>query len=239
MQKVLGYTRVSTHQQENSGLSLEYQESKIRFYCNVNKLNLVSVISDIKSGSNLDREGISEVINVIKKDKSIKGLVTLNIDRLTRSSTDYDLLQRLIFNNKLGVSLHLIEDNPAGLSTFDRVKMSEVEISIIKDRTRKALAVKKAKGEPMGRAPYGYKYENKKLVKHIAEQAIIERMKNLRALGHKLYDIQEILHKEGLYSRGLKGGEKFTTSLIHKLTKGIKKGSNTTHQQNKQLELGF
>ena len=46
MSKVIGYIRVSTASQAESGLGLADQESKIRDYCKVYDLDLVDLIVD-------------------------------------------------------------------------------------------------------------------------------------------------------------------------------------------------
>ena len=241
MMKVLGYTRVSTKQQGASGLSLEYQEAKIRCYCSINNLDLIDIISDVKGASDLHRNGIHQIFKAVKEDSSIKAIVVLSIDRLTRSTEDYKLLEQFIFNDDLGVTLHLVEGASLALSMLDRLKASEIEVGVIKDRTKKALAVKRAKGEPVGRAPYGYKYKDKELIENADEQAVVNKIKQFRAYGYTLEEIIEKLYECKIYTRGAYDA-KFSLALIHKLTKGIKRGSKKEPPQNTkdgQMELDF
>ena len=48
--KVIGYIRVSTDGQEQSGLGLEDQEAKVRAYCSLYDLELVAIHRDAASG---------------------------------------------------------------------------------------------------------------------------------------------------------------------------------------------
>ena len=45
-QRVYGYIRVSTREQEISGLSVEAQYEKIKAYCTLNDLELIEVVKD-------------------------------------------------------------------------------------------------------------------------------------------------------------------------------------------------
>ena len=57
--QVIGYTRVSTDEQADKGLSLGAQRAKIEAYCQLYDLELVAVIEDAGlSGKTLKREGL-------------------------------------------------------------------------------------------------------------------------------------------------------------------------------------
>ena len=97
---------------------------------------------------------------------------------------------------------------------------SEFELDTLKERTKAGLRAKKDKGEPLGRASYGYEYQDKKLVKVDTEQKIIARMKRLKKSGMTLVEIREKLYQEKKWSRT---GRKFTLSLISELVRGVKR----------------
>lgn len=69
MKKAIGYVRVSTSEQALEGISLDNQKAKIQAYCGLNDLELVSIIEDPgKSGKNLNRQGIQELVNKVNTD---------------------------------------------------------------------------------------------------------------------------------------------------------------------------
>ena len=93
----IGYARVSTPKQAQTGESLGVQESKIRLYCKAQGYTLFNdkVYAEPYSGANLLRPAYQEILEVIKKNyrtaNKIKYLVFWDFDRLTRGgSSDYD-----------------------------------------------------------------------------------------------------------------------------------------------------
>lgn len=218
------YIRVSTELQGNEGHSLDYQLAKAKAYCELHNLSpdTATVFKDIKSGTNLNRPQLQKLI--ANKDK-FDHLVILKIDRLTRSGRDFYILKDELIKDG-GLTLHSVEDHintssPMGKMMINMLlTFSEFEIDTLKARTVSALSAKKSKGEPMGRAPYGYEYMDKKLVKCASEQKIIARMKRLKKTGMTLAQIQAKLVAENKLSRK---GQHFTIPMIHKLTGNTKK----------------
>ena len=80
---------------------------------------------------------------------------------------------------------------------------AEYERALIRSRTRAALAVKKARGEFCGgQAPYGYRLApSGELVPDVAELAVIEQVRALRAAGLSLRGIVAELARVGIVSR--------------------------------------
>src|ERR1035437_2165498 len=75
MKKAVGYIRVSTSEQALEGISLDNQKAKIKAYCQLNDIELVSIIEDAgKSGKNMHREGIQELLPIIRS-KSVDTLI--------------------------------------------------------------------------------------------------------------------------------------------------------------------
>ncbi|GAI82131.1 unnamed protein product, partial [marine sediment metagenome] len=101
MKKAVGYCRVSTEEQARGGISLDVQKDKIRQYAELHSLDLLKVIMDEKSGKDLDREGIQEVLSLCN-DKSIDHIIIYKMDRLTRNVFDLLYLVRKVFEpNKI------------------------------------------------------------------------------------------------------------------------------------------
>ena len=68
---------------------------------------------------------------------------------------------------------------------------AEMERNLTRERTRSALAVKKANGERVGAIPYGYDLapDGYTLVPNEAEQAVIREIRAMRAGGMQLQRI--------------------------------------------------
>lgn len=202
MKKAVGYIRVSTQEQAKEGISLDAQEAKIRQYAELFDLGEVEIISDEgKSGKDLKRKGIQEVISLVK-EKKIEHLVVYKLDRLTR-----DLLDQLTLIKTFeaaGVKFHSLTEridtskaigqlflNVVGaINQFIRDQIAEVTID--------ALQFKKQNGEPLGPPALGFKAKDKKRVEDPEELEIVEYVKTLRRkrLSHR--DIAKQLNEEGI-----------------------------------------
>jgi DNA invertase Pin-like site-specific DNA recombinase len=81
--------------------------------------------------------------------------------------------------------------------------MAQYERALIRQRTKAALAVKKAKGERTGTIPYGYQLaaDGKTLVESAAEQAVCTRIRALREQGYSMQRIAVTLNADGLLTR--------------------------------------
>ena len=84
----IGYIRVSTRDQADSGASLESQRVKIEAYAVLHDLELVEVIEDAgHSAKSLDRPGMTNLLRLIRGRK-IGVVIVAKLDRITRSVRD-------------------------------------------------------------------------------------------------------------------------------------------------------
>ena len=108
--RAIGYTRVSTDEQSQQGVSLSNQAQKIQAYCVAKDWELAAVIRDEGcSGKDLNRPGIQEIIKGCRK-RAFDVVVTMKLDRLTRSVKDLGYLVEDVFN-KHGVAFSSLQDN--------------------------------------------------------------------------------------------------------------------------------
>jgi DNA invertase Pin-like site-specific DNA recombinase len=221
--KTIGYIRVSTDEQAKNGLSLPNQEEKIKAYTQLNNLPLDSIyIDDGETGSNLDREGIQEIMH-LSKEKAIKHIITCKLDRLTRNTRDLLMLVDDIFT-KNGVELHSIQEKidtstPQGKFCLTIMgAMAQMERDLISERTKEVLQFKKSKGQRTGNIPYGKKLARDRitLIDNISEEAVISSIKNLRATGLSLQQIANTTNSNGYRTRT--GGE-FRKEYVHRILK--------------------
>ena len=184
----IGYLRVSTAGQYESGLSIEAQRSRIEAMATISEYSLARIIEDkAASGKSLHRPGMIELLELVDSG-AMDALVCAKLDRVSRSVVDLaNLLDRLRTSPRkdggIGVSLvsaaeQLDTGSPAGrlcLTVLSAIAQWERES--ISERTVQALAVLKSRGMATGTPPYGYmKLEDGRLVRNEAEQAILDEI---------------------------------------------------------------
>lgn len=224
-QKFLGYVRVSTSDQGDSGLSLQAQESAIRMYADLYKLEVVAIFSDTASAKTLNRPGIQEVIDLLKSDSDIQGVIIHKLDRLSRSLLDFNHLINTIFTTKQLISIENQIDtrSAAGRLCLNiLMTIAQWEREAISERTKAALNQKKAKGQKLGKPPYGYQIIDGQLIPKPEEQEIIKFIRSRRRYKDSLAVIVDKLNAMGARSPGGTGWNKATVANI------LKRKSNFT-----------
>lgn len=92
MIKAVGYVRVSTDEQRDSGHSLGSQTEKLKAYAALYEIELVEIIEDGgESAKTLKRPGLQRALGLLKDGKA-DGLLIAKLDRLTRSVSDWQTL---------------------------------------------------------------------------------------------------------------------------------------------------
>jgi DNA invertase Pin-like site-specific DNA recombinase len=153
--QVLGYVRVSTEEQTTSGAGLTAQRSAITAECEHRGWQLVEIIEDAGySAKNLKRPGVQVALEQLQQHQA-DGLVVAKLDRLSRSMLDFTSIMAQA--SKQGWALVALDcavdtTTPAGeamanvLATF-----AQFERRLIGQRTKEALAAKRAAGVRLGR----------------------------------------------------------------------------------------
>ena len=188
VRRALGYLRVSTSEQADSGLSLEAQERRIRAYCVANDMELVELHSDVASGGNMDRPELQRALAALKAGEA-DVLVILRLDRLSRSTRDTLALADRC--QKEGWALASLSEKLDTYSPSGRLvltvlaSMAQFEREQTAERTRQALHQKRGRNELVGAVPYGYRLAENgiKLVEVAKEQRVLTRMRRLRRRG--------------------------------------------------------
>lgn len=150
MKKYSVYIRVSTQKQGRSGLGLESQQKICEDFIRANDGEKVEQFMDVESGTHRDRKGLLNAIDFCKQNGC--ALVIAKLDRLAR---DVEFCFKVI---NTGIEIHFCDMpqiNTLLLGVFASVAQYERELT--SDRTKKALAVKKAKGCKLGGASDKYK----------------------------------------------------------------------------------
>ena len=219
--RVVGYVRVSTESQAESGLSVEAQTQKLISYCDLYDLKLVKIITDAGySAKNLKRPGIEELYRLVA-DGEVDGVVVSKLDRLTRSMRDLHMLLEGLFNT---IDLHSVSEKVDTNSASGRLvlnvlmSVAEWEREAISERTKVALKVKSDRGDPLGRAPYGKRWEEGALVDNPEELEVIKQIHELRAQGFSYRAIQHELKSRGVKNRF--GRVAWGLNVLQQLTRG-------------------
>jgi DNA invertase Pin-like site-specific DNA recombinase len=187
--RVLGYVRVSTEEQSDSGAGLEAQRRAIEAECLRRGWQLLEVVEDAGfSAKDLKRPGIQEALRVLEEGDA-RGLVAAKLDRLSRSMIDFTALMATA--QKQGWALVALDcavdtTTPAGeamanvLATF-----AQFERRLISQRTREALAVKKSQGVRLGRPT-------------TMPKKVVNRIRRERAAGKTFAEIADRLNADGV-----------------------------------------
>jgi DNA invertase Pin-like site-specific DNA recombinase len=205
MNDAIGYVRVSSEEQADSGLGLEAQRQRITAYCQMKGLHLAENFEDpaISAGKPLaSRPAGSRLLAAAKKSKAV--VVVAKLDRLFRSVADAaNVIDEF---DKRGIQLVAIAENFDMTSPYGRAMaqmasvFAELERAMIRERTRSAMSVKRSRGERIsGHAPYGWDFgRGGLLVENASEQKIIARMRCMQAEGMSFRGIAVRLDEEGI-----------------------------------------
>lgn len=209
--RAVAYLRVSTDKQAEKGTSLVAQREHIEAYAKLYDLEIVDWVEDGgESAKSLRRPGLKRVLAMLDAG-SADALVVAKLDRLTRSVRDLaDLMDRYFGGGRYGL-LSVGEQVDTRTATGRMVlnvitTISQWERERIGERVSDMHKVKAARGERVGKPPYGYKVaaDGRSLVEHRDEQRTVKRIAKLRKQGLSYQRIAQTLDEEGRPSRGSK-----------------------------------
>lgn len=221
--KVLGYARVSTNDQVD-GVSLEFQETAIRQYCQAQGWILTEMFVDVGSGA--DTENRPEYRRLLKSIKKADAVAAHKVDRLGRNAKE--VLTLLDYLKALNKPLRVVEcpvDPNTAIGRFVVTLMAavaELERILIIERTSMGRNAKAQKGSyAYGAPPFGWRVHEGELIESPSEQAIIKLIQGWRKLKWSLREIADKLTKDGYKT---KRGGRWHASIVSKILKG--KGKN-------------
>jgi DNA invertase Pin-like site-specific DNA recombinase len=187
--RALGYIRVSSQEQADSRAGLEAQRRAIVAEAKRRGWDLVAVVEDAGyTAKDLRRPGIQEALRVLATGEAT-ALVVSKLDRVSRSLIDVTgLMAKAQRQGWALVALDCMVDtsSPSGeamahlMATF-----AQFERRIISQRTKDALAVKRASGVRLGRPPS-------------LPPAVGRRIVRERSAGRTLAAIADRLNRDGI-----------------------------------------
>ena len=200
------YMRVSTEDQAREGFSLPEQKERLEAFCKFKGYEIIDYYQDAgisaKTGNyRPEFERLKEDI----KSKKINTIVSLKLDRITRSIYDWENLITFLDENDayLDCANDEINTTSANGKMISRLLMSvsQNEIERTSERTKIGMAGAIKQGHIPNVAPLGYKHENKKLVIDYATKDIVVRIFDLYYEGNSYQTISNIFNKEKVLGR--------------------------------------
>lgn len=152
---VVGYVRVSTAEQSDSGLGLAAQRQAIGSEADRRGWTVIAIFEDAGvSGKSLNRAGMTAALEAVESGRA-GAIVAAKLDRLSRSLADFaGLMQRAQSHRWNLVALDLgidLSTAPGEFLASVMAAAAQWERRIIGQRTKDALAVKRSQGVRLGR----------------------------------------------------------------------------------------
>jgi DNA invertase Pin-like site-specific DNA recombinase len=205
MRTAIGYIRVSSEEQADSGLGLESQRQRIRAYCEMKGLQLTTIFEDagVSGGKALaTRPAGARLLADAKKNKPV--LIVAKFDRLFRSVAD--AAQTIAEFDKKGIELVAIVEGFDMTSAYGRAMaqmasvFAELERAMIRERTKAAMNVKRGRNERMShKVPFGWDEGGDGILeRNEKEQRAIGWMRQLKREGKSLRQIASLLNERGV-----------------------------------------
>lgn len=213
MTTMIGYLRVSTEEQANSGLGLEAQRETIQDYADRHGWDIVWYEDAGKSAKSLDRPALQSALSRLHpKKRDVAGLVVAKLDRLSRSVPDFAGVLELARARRwslVAIDLGVDTSTPTGeLIANVMMSVAQWERRIIGERTSAAMQVAKRQGRHMGRTATPL------------PATTTERLLTLHAEGLSVARIADRLNAEGITTAlGSQWYVSTVTTALNRLTK--------------------
>lgn len=220
MKKAIGYIRVSTEGQAGpDAYGKEVQREYILKYAQKNNYDIVEWKEDHVSGAKSDRPAWNDILYGEVSNPPVEAVIAFKNDRISREILDYFYFTFIL--EKKGIKLISTQEDFGAMGDFAPCYLAitqyiaEKERQTILMRTTGGRAAKaKSGGYAGGKAPYGYRSENKQLVVDENEAAVVRRIFDLRAQGCTMRDIERKLASDGVTSRS---GGRISTPTIQSI----------------------
>ncbi len=195
------YMRVSTEDQAREGFSLPEQKERLEAYCKFKDYEIVDYYED--AGISAKTGNYRPEFERLKEDikaKKINTVISLKLDRFTRSIYDWEEFITFLEENDayIGCVNDDINTTTANGKMVSRllVSVSQNEIERTSERTKIGLAGAIKQGHIPHIAPLGYKHENKTLVIDYSTKDVAYRIFDLCYNGYSYKKISNIFNEE-------------------------------------------
>ena len=227
--KNIGYIRNSRLIQENS---VETQNTLITDFCKTHDIKLDKIIVDegiSGSGDKTEkRDGYNSLMSMIDNGE-VDTLVVISISRWGRNLGEiYKSVQLM---ETKGVKFLSIKENIDTSSPYGRFTINllsslyEMELELIRERTKDTLKVKKENGKVYSPTPFGFNRVGNDLVENKKEKRLLRKMLRLKENGNSYGDVSKYLTKN---RHKTKSGGKWTRENVYSVLKTFMKNEKIT-----------
>lgn len=200
---IYAYIRVSTDRQ-----TVENQRYEIDNFCKVRQIKINKYIEETVSGmKSIDKRELGALIRKMKKGDT---LVASEISRFGRRLLEVMSILKMLMDKKVNVvtvkeKFELGDNLQSHVIAFAFSLASEIERSLISQRTKEALARRRAMGQKLGRKAGGRNRrhkldEHKELIRTMVEYGC-SKSEICRKVGCQYGTLEKHLEREGLTGR--------------------------------------
>ena len=226
----IGYIRNSRLIQENS---VKTQNTLINDFCKTHNIKLDKIVVDEGISGSGDktnkRDGYNSVMDMIGEGK-VNTLVVISISRWGRNLGEiYKSVQLMEKENVkfLSIKENIDTSSPYGRFTINLLSsLYEMELELIRDRTKDTLKVKKESGKVYSPTPFGFDRVGNDLVENKKEKRLLRKMLKLKNGGMSYGDVSKYLTKNRHKN---KSGGKWTRENVYSVMKTHIKNEKNTH----------
>ncbi len=214
------YARVSTDEQAQEGYSLDAQLDVMRAYCDIHELEIAGeYVDDGYSGTNIRRNAYNFMFSPDER-KKWDVLIVMKMDRIHRNSRNFmDMMQDLNRHKQQFISTYDRIDTSTAVGRFamDMIqRIAQLESEQIGERTYMGM---REKAESFAgilgfNAPFGYSFEDGKLVIVEDEAAIVREIYNRYQNGSTMDEIAFYLNTNHLLTKNNNPWNKYNLRTV-------------------------
>lgn len=244
------YIRVSTEEQAKQGISLRAQEEALKNYASALGYEILKIYKD-EGKSAKDIKGRPEMRALLEdaQNHKFQAIFIYKLDRFSRSLRD--LIETIAKLKEWNIDFISMQDKIETTSASGKLMFhiisafAEFERNVTGERTKFAMDKQARDGNPITRAPWGYKIEGKKLVPTEHSYQVQEVFQDFL---NQNISLTQLAKKYGFSVNGLKkiltnqaylGKTKFAGEMHQGVHQALISSTLFNHVQNKLEKLGI
>ena len=220
MKNIIAYIRVSTDNQcGDDKFGLDVQRQTIEEYCNKNDYHIMKWFTDEGESGAKERPGFDEIVYGDVSNPPYEAVVVAKSDRVARDINVYFYYKMLL--TKKNVKLISIAEDFGQFGVFANMLeaftlcVAEMERDNINKRTSGGRKIKAMNGGYAGgKAPMGYKVENKQLIINPEEAEVVKFIFERKFSGKTMLSTVDALNEAGYKTRN---GKPFVISTVQSI----------------------